>query len=309
MPETPEKTFLDLTPPHDDAASAGFWIVPVPYEETASFQRGTRHGPDAILEASAQVEYYDERLDCLPARAGIHTTAPFDYRPGDRDPRVFSERLTEAYATWQAPGRVIGILGGEHTVTIGAVRAVAARHPGVGVLQIDAHADLRQSFEGSTHSHACIAARSVEVAPIVQVGIRALSAPEARFIRESSRVETFYQHDWHVGRIDDVVAALPDPVYLTLDIDGLDPSEAPGTGTPEPGGLHYREVLALIEAVARERTIVGFDLVEVRPLDGDRATEFLAARLVYKIIGAIATRGGTVAPAWPHPDPTDERDP
>jgi agmatinase len=290
--------FLGLGAPHTDAQDARYWVVPVPYERTTSYQQGTRGGPDAILRASTQVEFHDEELGVQPARAGIHTLAPV---PGDEGPESFCRRLEHAYGTWCADHRVVGLLGGEHTVTVGPVRALAARHPRLGVLQIDAHADLRDAYEGSAYSHACVARRVAEVADVVQVGIRALSAPEAVFLRESPRVRAFFAHERHDDLPRRVAEALPDAVYVTLDIDGLDPSEAPGTGTPEPGGLRYREVLALLREVARRKRIVGFDVVEVRPLDGSTVTEFLAARLVYKLIGYTETRGGTVTPTWVHP--------
>jgi agmatinase len=175
------------------------------------------------------------------------------------------------------------------------------------VLQIDAHADLRDTYEGSRLSHACVARRVVEVAPVVQVGVRALSGAEAAFLDSSDAVRTFWAHEPVTPNLADrVAAALPEHVYVTLDIDGIDPAEAPGTGTPEPGGLRYREVLAILRAVASRCRIVGFDLVEVRPLAGNAATELLAARLVYKLIGAVVTRGGTMQPALRHPAPRED---
>ncbi len=291
--------FLALTPPYTDAGPAGFWVVPVPYERTTSFQQGTARGPEAILAASHQVEFHDEELEVQPLRAGIHTAAAFT---SDADPESFVRSLTEAYASWSRKGRIIALLGGEHTVAVGAVRAVKDRHPDLGVLHIDAHADLRETYDGSPYSHACTARRLVETAPVVQVGIRALSSPEARFLRETEGVKAFMAHD----RIRDlpkrVTEALPDTVYITLDIDGLDPSEAPGTGTPEPGGLRYREVLDVLREVARQKTVVGMDLTEVRPVPGSAVTEVVAARLVYKMIGYTATRGGTRIPDWRLPE-------
>lgn len=296
--------FLALSSPYTDAETARFHIVPVPYERTTSYQQGTARGPAAILNASAQVEFHDEELGTAALRAGIHTAPAFEH---DGEPEAFCRDLEAAYASWCRPDRVVGLLGGEHTVSVAPMRALAARHPGMGVLQIDAHADLRNSYEGSPLSHACVARRALEVAPVVQVGIRALSRVEAEFIAASDRVRTFWAHDSAALDLAERVAdALPERVYLTLDIDGLDPAEAPGTGTPEPGGLRYREVLAIIRAVARRRTIVGFDVVEVRPLAGSAVTELLAARLVYKMVGAIATRGGTLRPAWRHPAPAED---
>lgn len=298
MSSSRPSSFLGLDRPHSDAPHAGYWVVPVPYERTTSYQQGTRDGPDAILRASAQVEFHDEELGVQPARAGIHTCPPVAC---DEEPEAFCRNLEAQYAAWGADRHVLCALGGEHTVTVGPVRALAARHSGLGVLQIDAHADLRSNYEGSTHSHACVARRVVDVAPVVQVGIRALSAPEARFLRDCDRVRTFLAHEASDDLPARATAALPELVYVTLDIDGLDPAEAPGTGTPEPGGLRYREVLAVLREVACHKRIVGFDVVEVRPLAGSTVTEFLAARLVYKMIGYIETRGGTVTPDWPLP--------
>jgi len=292
-------SFLALNGAHTNPDDAGFWVVPVPFERTTSYQRGTGSGPTAILEASRQVEYHDEELAVQPLRAGIHTAPPFG---ADASPETFCRQLERAYAGWCRDDRVVAVLGGEHTVTVGPVRALAHRRPGLGVLQIDAHADLRDTYEGSRFSHACVARRLVEVAPVVQVGIRALSGPEATFLRDSSRVQAFFAHALPGDVPRRVADALPEQVYVTLDIDGLDPSEAPGTGTPEPGGLRYRDVLAILREVCRTRRVVGFDLVEVRPLEGSVVTEFLAARLVYKMIGYIATRGGTVTPDWRWPE-------
>jgi agmatinase len=294
---------LALNAPHTNPEEAGFWVVPVPYERTTTFQRGTAFGPAAILEASGQVEFHDEELGVQPLRAGIHTAAPFVV---EETPEPFCRRLEAAYADWCHDDRVVAVLGGEHTVTVGPVRALANRWPGLGVLQIDAHADLRDSYEGSAFSHACVARRLVEVTPVVQVGIRALSGPEAKFLRETSRVQAFPAHALPDDVSRRVADALPERVYVTLDIDGLDPSEAPGTGTPEPGGLRYREILDLLREVCRTRRVVGFDLVEVRPLEGSAVTEFLAARLVYKLMGYIATRGGTEEPDWQWPEVAEE---
>ena len=294
--ETPANIFLALPPPYTDPDLAAFWVVPVPFERTTSYQKGTALGPAAILAASAQVEFHDEELDSQPARAGIHTTAPF---PVDREGEEFCKALATACGAWWKEGRVIALLGGEHTISIGPVRALSRRYPGMGVLHIDAHADLRNSYEGSLYNHACTARRLLEISPLVQVGVRAISTPEARFLRETDRVKTFMVQDSHANLPGRVCDALPETVYITLDIDGLDPSVAPGTGTPQPGGLGYREVLHLLREVCQRKTVVGMDLVEVRPLPGNAMTEFLAARLLYKMMGYIATRGGACTPAWP----------
>jgi agmatinase len=206
----------------------------------------------------------------------------------DSGPKELAGLVRTAAAAVLARGAIPVVIGGEHSVTIGAVEAAADAFPGVGVLQIDAHGDTRESYEGSTHNHACVMARARERCPIVQVGIRAVDSSEIPGL-DPNRV--FWAHEI-VGRrdsnwMDDVVSLLPENVYLTIDLDAFDPSLLPATGTPEPGGLGWYEVNDLVRRVAQDRRIVGFDVVELLPLPGEHASDFIAAKLVHRVLAEI----------------------
>src|SRR5581483_2836428 len=260
-------------------------IWPVPFEKTVSYGLGTREGPEAIIDASHYMELYDEELGSETADVGIHTLPAMN---ADRPPEEMMPALEQEAGKLLATGKFLCMLGGEHSITPPVVRAFRARYPKLSVLQIDAHADLRESYEGTPLSHASAMRRVVETCPAVQVGIRSLSLEEARAIpRLPTRVfwakDIAGRTDW----IDDAVEGLSEDVYLTLDIDGLDPSVVPTTGTPEPGGLTWYEVLGLLRAVAARRRIVGMDLVELCKSPDSNAPSFLSAKLIYKTLGYI----------------------
>jgi agmatinase len=265
-----------------DAARAV--ILPVPLERTTSYGGGTRNGPREILTASSHMELWDEELGVDVHPVGIFTLPEMELPISelaavmDEIRRVAGEILDR--------GKFLVTLGGEHSITAPLVAAVATRHPGVGVLQIDAHADLREAFMGTPHNHACAIRRSLEYAPVTQVGIRSLSSEEAAAV---AGLETtiFYDHDMRrdPAWIDRVLETLPERVYITIDVDGLDPAIMPATGTPEPGGLSWYEALALLRATIERRDVVACDVVELSPLPGILAPNFLCAKLVYKILG------------------------
>ncbi len=259
-------------------------VLPVPFERTTSYGAGTKAGPGEIIAASRQVELYDDELGLEPYEVGIHTLPAME-SPFPRTEDAFAEMRKTA--SWIAgAGKFFVALGGEHALTTPLVAGVVEHHPGVSVLQIDAHADLRDSYMGDPHSHASAMRRTLEHAPCVQVGIRNLSAPEAAAI-PSLPTTVFY--DWNMRDdprwMDVVVDSLADKVYVTIDLDGLDPAIMPAVGTPEPGGLSWREVTALLKKVMRQREVVACDVVELCPLPGFVGPNFLAARLVYKLIG------------------------
>lgn len=265
-----------------DPAKAAAVVLPVPYDATSTWRKGADRGPAAILEASTAVELYDIPTRTEPHRKGIATLAPVEW---DGPPEGLADRV----ADWT--NRILGgdqlpvILGGEHSVSIGAIRAAAGRFPNLSVLQIDAHADTREEYEGSTHNHACVMARARRWCPIVQVGIRAIDASEAPGL-DPDRV--FYAHEI-VGRMnhawmDRVVDRLTEDVYITIDLDAFDPSLVPATGTPEPGGLDWYDVNELLRRVIARRRVVGFDVVELLPTEGQHASAFLAAKLVHRIL-------------------------
>lgn len=277
-------TFGALEQGDDSFRRAKAVVLPIPFERTTSYVPGTKNGPREIIAASSQVELYDEELGVEVCDVGIHTL------PGMESPFAdTAEALAEmrTVAGWLAgEGKFFVALGGEHAVTAPLVAGVAERHPGVTVLQIDAHADLRESYLGDPHSHASAMRRTLDYARCVQVGIRNLSAPEAAAV-PSLNTAMFY--DWNMRQDPDwisrVVDALGEKVYVTIDLDGLDPAVMPAVGTPEPGGLSWRELLALLRRVMKARVVVAADVVELCPIPGFVAPNFLAARLVYKLIG------------------------
>ena len=277
--------FFDLPPEHCDPARAAALLVPVPYDRTSSWKRGSAAGPEAIREASQQVELYDIETGTEPYRHGIAATAPIDF---DGPPEALARRVEEVIGPALDAARLPVVIGGEHSVTIGAVAAAADRVPGLSVLQIDAHADARETHEGSTHNHACVMARARERCPIVQVGIRSLDASERPRL-DSERI--FFAHDIHRAGgclwIDRVVQLLDDAVYITIDLDAFDPSVLPATGTPEPGGLDWMQVTGLLERVIARRRVVAFDVVELCPADGHHASAFTAAKLIYRVLAMI----------------------
>lgn len=268
-------------------------LVPVPYEKTTTYHKGTAAGPAALLDASLQVELFDEETGTEPLRAGLAVLDPVQ---SDAMPDALALRLHDVVAPHLQAKRVVGCLGGEHSLSLGPVRAAAGQYPGLGVLQIDAHPDLRDEYEGTRFGHGCVMRRVLElpvVARLVQVGLRAVSEEDAEVLRTEPRVRPFYAHALHdAGRawIEEVVTACPEKVYLSFDLDGLDPSVIPGTGTPEPGGLGWWDALALLKAVIEQREVVAFDIVELSPTPASTVSEFAAAKLLFKILAYLAAR-------------------
>jgi agmatinase len=279
--------FGNLPPEHADPATAKACVIPFPYEATTSYRGGTKDGPAAILTASAQVELYDDELDWSPYEVGIATTAPV--WPSREDYLAPMKQLEGVVDAALERGLFPIVLGGEHAITVGSVRAALKRWPDLAVLQIDAHADLREAYDDTPHSHASAMARLVDLGvPLVQVGVRNISAEEMAWWREKKPSTIFWARDYCRGRhgVAEVLEALGNrPVFLTIDLDGLDPAVMPGVGTPEPGGLGWYETLDLLRALFRDRDVVGCDVVELAPIAGENVSEFAAAKLVYKIIG------------------------
>jgi len=261
-------------------------ILPVPYEGTVSYRPGTRFGPGAIIDASAHLELYDQELDAEPYRAGIHTASPV--WPNFSSPQGMVQEIRQRCRQYLDQDKFLAVLGGEHSITVGSVQAHQEKHLGLCVLQLDAHADLRDSYHRTKWSHASVMRRVGELCPTVGVGIRSLSRQEMDFAAAEDR-RIFFAHqiredpDW----IDRVLGELASEVYVTVDLDGLDPGIMPAVGTPVPGGLSWQQTLDLLQRVAAEKIVVGFDVVELAPIPGQVASDFLAARLVYKMLGYI----------------------
>ncbi|HUU10111.1 MAG TPA: agmatinase [Phycisphaerae bacterium] len=274
--------FLGLPEATSGYAQARVVVVPIGFEATTSYGPGTREGPEAILAASRQVETYQSDLDVDLVEAPIHTAAPVV--PDLSSPGAMTDRIRRVAARLVADGKWVLGLGGEHAVTLGLVRAAAEKHGTLGILQIDAHADLRSEFEGTPYSHASVMRRCVEDGHrTVHVGIRNACREEVEFARRQN-LPIFWgrqcaaSDDW----IDAAVDALRGPVYLTVDVDGLDPSVIRTTGTPEPGGLGWWQTMQLLETLFARHEVVGADVVELSA-GGDRASDFAAARLAARI--------------------------
>jgi agmatinase len=280
---TRKPVFGDVPEGYDQYDRAAIVVLPVPYDGTSTWQKGADRGPDAIIDASSAMYLYDIDTASEVYRRGIHTDAPV---AESSSPEAMVEAVRSRAARHLEAGKFLVTIGGEHSVSVGAVQAVAARHPGLSVLQIDAHADLQNEFNGSRYNHACVMARVRELCPAVQVGIRAMDAYE-RSVAGEGRV--FYAEEIQGGRewIDRAVSLLSDTVYVTIDLDGFDISLMPATGTPEPGGLLWYDVIELLKRVAAEKTIAGFDVVELCPNEYNRQCDYLAAKLIYRLLSYV----------------------
>jgi agmatinase len=258
-------------------------ILPVPVDRTTSYVGGTRNGPREILQASSHMELWDEEVGVDVHREGIFTLPEMELPFGEMAPLM--DEIGRVAAEIFRRDKFLVTLGGEHSITPPLVGAAARRYSGLSVLQIDAHADLRDSYMGTKHNHACAMRRTLEHARVTQVGIRSLSTEEAQAVPKLSTT-IFYDCSMRQDPkwIDAVVETLADAVYITIDVDGIDPAIMPATGTPEPGGLSWYEMLALMRATITRRTVVGCDVVELSPLPGLIAPNFLCAKLIYKIL-------------------------
>jgi len=260
--------------------AAKFAVIPVPYDGTSTWGKGADKGPSAILEASANMELYDIDTDSEPYKRGIFTDKPVTEKSS---PEKMSKEVEKRVSSHLANDKTTIILGGEHSVSIGAIRAHAKKQK-ITVVQLDAHSDMRDAYLGSEHNHACIMARAKEVAQVIQVGIRSMDTSEHKNI---DRKRIFFAKDIHGKKdwIKKAVSLMTEKIYLTIDLDVFDPSVLPSTGTPEPGGLTWYEVLDFIKEIVKTKKIVGFDVVELAPNKNEKSSDFAAAKLIYQIIG------------------------
>ncbi len=280
-----EYNFLGYDGPDYDKSE--IVIQQIPYEHTSSYGKGSARGPASIIEASHYVEFYDEELDReLCYNHGIATLKAIDFgNKTDRDALDLIRIKTKEHLD---QNKFVCSLGAEHTVSLGLFEAMRDKYPNVSILQIDAHSDLRESYEDNPYSHASVMARINDYSPqIAQVGIRAQCKEEAQLIRSSSNILTYYAH-----QIDDIAEMsanianhLTDEVYITIDADGLDPAIVPGVGTPEPGGLSYHATLQILRHICSTKTVVGFDIVECAPIEGQIHSQYVLAKLAYKVMG------------------------
>src|SRR5688572_1043586 len=286
MPSLPTNFGL-LEPESSDYETSRVAILPVPFERTVSYGKGTSAGPAAILRASQSMELYDEELGSEPYRMGIATLPPF--LPEAYDMAEAMAELQEEARTHLENGKFLVTLGGEHSITQAPVRATKEVHGEIGVVQFDAHSDLREEFEGTPYSHASVMKRIVDDGiPILAVGIRSLSTPESVLIREQ-KLPVIWGHD--LDRAEELfpklLAGLPEKIYLTFDIDYFDPSLVPATGTPEPGGGLWYPTLRLLRRLFREKKVVAMDVLELAPVGGLPASDFVTSKLIYKCLGYL----------------------
>lgn len=281
--------FLDLKYlPVQDAEAV---VLPIPYEATTTYGAGTREGPEAILSASRQVELWDEEDNWDPSQK-IKLTTALPINPDASGPQAMLDRIRKVVQPWVSQGKLVLALGGEHTITLALVQAVQTKYPDLTVVALDAHADLRESYDGTKLSHACVLRRVYELGrPLTLMGTRSYSKEEADLLWVAPRMKMFKAAELHSpegwAAALEHLRQIPGPVYLSLDLDALDPGVMPAVGTPEPGGLTYRQVLTIISTLAQRGPVIGLDLVELAPIPGQRVSEFTAARILYKALGYI----------------------
>jgi len=288
MKATSGNHFLGLSDPALTAYDTSKVVIQqLPYEYTSSYIAGSAKGPAAIVAASEFVECYDEEIDTeIVDEVGIHTVSPFDFEGVVNEQAI--SLIEESTGRLLKDDKFVVSLGAEHTVTYGIVKAFAKKYRNLSILQIDAHSDLRESYQGNPLSHACVMARIHDMGlTICQAGIRAQAREEAELIKASENINTFYAHQIRTNPLwmDEIIGPLSNDVYITIDADGFDPSIMPGVGTAEPNGLFWTETLQLLQQVCKERNVVGFDIVECAPIEGSILSEYTLAKLAYKLIG------------------------
>lgn len=278
-------SFAGLPSSTQDRLSSRYVVLPVPYEATTEWLSGTRHAPFSIIDSSRLLELYDCAIDTDVSEAGIYTAE--EMAPDMSGPQSMTDKVEAEVGRWLDEGKVPVLVGGEHTISLGAVRALAARYPDLSVLQLDAHSDLRNDYLGARVSQATVMRRVREICPAVQIGIRSLSSAENHHIKENNLPVVFWppkkpSSEW----LPAALSHLTDSVYITIDADVFDSSILPWVGTPEPGGLTWDDVWQVLEPVARTRTIVGFDVVEFCPREAGAApSAYMLAKLIYRLIG------------------------
>ena len=284
MTESPVTQFGAPDAPFCDPDTARVTIIPAPLEYSVCYMEGTERGPQAILDASSQMELYDEELDCCPIEVGVYTRPALDYRGMNHAAAL--KATGEAAREVLRRGQLPLILGGEHSLSAPPIAVTREFYPDLTVVHIDAHGDLRDEYEGTPLSHASIERRVVDMGiPLTEIGIRSFSPEEAEFMKTRPDVAVVWGYRMANGTATIPWQRLSQHTYLTIDLDALDPAEMPAVGTPEPGGLHWYQLLDIVRELCQRTTIVGMDVVELCPMEGQTRADFLAAKLVYKLIG------------------------
>jgi agmatinase len=278
-----DKQFLNLTPPFCSIETAAIAILPVPYEGGASYGKGTAEAPNSVIEASHYLELFDEDLKAEPYRMGITTVFPPTL---PEDPAEVQKAIHDCCRSLIHKGKYVVLLGGDHSISVGYFKGLLEKHERISVIQLDAHADLRETYEGSLFSHACVMSRLRELTKnTLQIGIRSMSAKEAKRVeQEGLSLYTMTEYRKKDAEIKEFIEKLPDPVFVTLDVDVFDWSVIRSTGTPEPGGLLWDEGLELLKYVFFHKNVIGFDVVELSHEENDRNSPFAVAKLIYKML-------------------------
>lgn len=281
-------SFCNLENSFSRKDTSRFRILPVPYEATTSYKKGTKYGPKAVLEASLNMELFDNELHLETYKSGIHTLPFVD--PSSTDPHSFLRHLSQIINKEQGNDTIIVSIGGEHTISIGIIEALIKHHKDLSVLSIDAHADLRNKYMNNSYSHACTNRRIMEICPVVIAGIRSISKEEIDFMNKSKQ-NAFWGKDALLN-IKKIISLLTDTVYISIDVDILDPSIMPSTGTPEPDGWSWSELSLLVREIVKNKRIVGLDFVELSPFKDNPAPDFSIAKLLYRTMGYISLSKG-----------------
>ena len=283
------KNYIALEEEYSSFKKSKVVVMQVPYDKTATYIKGTVNGPSAIIEASKRMELFDEELNQETYKIGIHTMEPLPVQ--ELAPEAMVDKVYSATLEVLKANKFPVILGGEHSLSIGSVKAFKEIYPNLSVLHLDAHYDMRDEYFGSKLNHGCVARRISEICPIVQAGTRSLSKEEKDFLatQTNGKIKTINVYDiLETPLWKDIIShSLSEHVYVSIDLDVFDPALMPAVGTPEPGGIGWYETLDLLREVSKDRKIVGFDVVELCPIKGQVASDFLASKLIYRLLGYI----------------------
>jgi agmatinase len=283
-----QRTFAGIEESFHQLSKAEIVLIPVPYDGTSTWVKGADRGPDAFLEAAENMEIYDIETESEVYRQGIHLAEAITE---NSSPEAMTEAVHKTVAGHLKNKKFVTLFGGEHSISIGAIRAFMEEYSDLTVLQIDAHADLRPEYHGSKCNHACAVFEASQKANLIQVGIRSMDQEERQYMNES---QVYFAHHIRESRsatwISEMVDHCTENVFITIDLDAFDPGVMPSTGTPEPGGLTWYQVLDIVKAVNRSKNIVGFDIVELCPNENNKAPDFLAAKLYYKMLSYIFSK-------------------
>lgn len=281
------RIFADVEEKYGQYETAKIVLIPVPYDGTSTWLKGADKGPDAFLDAADNMEIYDIETQCEPYKIGVYLDEPVDE---NSSPEAMSDAVQQRVAQYLNDHKFVTLFGGEHSISIGSIRAFGDKFKDLTVLQLDAHTDLRPEYNGSKYNHACAVFEANEKHHLVQVGIRSMDVEEVQYLK---RENVFFAHEIaeNANWIEDVYNNLGDnPIYITIDLDAFDPSICPSTGTPEPGGLEWYPTLKLLKKVIQTKNVVGFDIVELMPNENEKSSDFLAAKLYYKMLAYLYTK-------------------